>query len=266
MENEEKNDSSEIANNTDSQKEKKKYFRVEKNKVRTQEKELKKIFKTQKEYEPSKRKILKELKRVKLGKNNKFITITNKNNDSNNSNDNDSFVVKKLAPKRLKIIKDNKKEMKSHFSKSNNDMIFNDNSIFSHGIFTPEKNCISLNEQIENSSYKIKLMIVYFYSIKNLCKYINKNFFNNNLIEHDAIDGYLNQIYQNLQILDRKIVDFKLFENVKDGIKAYKDDFNDISSLKTNLLFMQNKLNNSMSQNLVNIYKDIDNFCRIYSA
>ena len=40
----------------------------------------------------------------------------------------------------------------------------------------------------------------------------------------------------------------------------------DISSLKENLLFMKNVLNNSMSQNLINICADIDNFCQIYSS
>ena len=109
-------------------------------------------------------------------------------------------------------------------------------------------------------------MLVYFYSIKNLCKYINNNLFNTSLIEQKAIDEYICQIYQSLQILDRKINEFKLFQNLKNVIQVNKDDFYDISSLKENLLWMKNILNNSMSQNLINIYVDIDNFCQIYSS
>ena len=54
------------------------------------------------------------------------------------------------------------------------------------------------------------------------------------------------------------------FKNLKDNVKVNKEDFNDISSLKENLLLMKNALNNSMSQNLINIYSDIDNFCKLY--
>lgn len=53
---------------------------------------------------------------------------------------------------------------------------------------------------------------------------------------------------------------------MKDNIRVNKDDLYDISSLKENLLLMKNILNNSMSQNLINIYSDIDNFCQLYSA
>ena len=109
-------------------------------------------------------------------------------------------------------------------------------------------------------------MVVYFYSIKNLCKYINNNFFNTSLPEQKTIDDFIYQIYQSLQILNRKINEFKLFQNLKNVIQVNKDDFYDISSLKENLLLMKNSLNNSMSQNLINIYTNIDNFCRIYSS
>ena len=109
-------------------------------------------------------------------------------------------------------------------------------------------------------------MLVYFYSIKNLCKYINNNFFNTSLNEQKTIDDFIYQIYQSLQILDRKINQFNIFQHLKDDIRVNKDDFYDISSLKENLLLMKNVLNNSMSQNLINIYADIDNFCQIYSS
>ena len=54
------------------------------------------------------------------------------------------------------------------------------------------------------------------------------------------------------------------FKNFKDNVKVNKEDFNDISSLKENLLVMKNVLINSKSQNLINIYSDIDNFCKLY--
>ena len=107
-------------------------------------------------------------------------------------------------------------------------------------------------------------MIVYFYSIKNLCKYINTNLFNTTITEQKAIDELISQIYQSLQILDRKINEFMNFKNLKDNVKVNKEDFDDISSLKENLLLMKNVLNNSMSQNLINIYLNIDNFCKLY--
>ena len=105
-------------------------------------------------------------------------------------------------------------------------------------------------------------MVVYFYSIKNLCKYINSNFFNTSLTEQKAIDDLILQIYQSLHILDRKINQFMHFENF---VRVNKEDFDDISSLKENLLLMKNTLNNTMSQELINIYIDIDNFCKLYS-
>ena len=107
-------------------------------------------------------------------------------------------------------------------------------------------------------------MFVYFSSIKNLCKYINNNFFKTSLKEQQEIDDLVNQIYQSLQILDRKINEFKPYLYLKDSIIIKKEDFYDISSLKENLLLMKKLLNDSMSQNLINIYIDIDNFCRLY--
>ena len=109
-------------------------------------------------------------------------------------------------------------------------------------------------------------MLVYFYSIKNLCKYINTNLFNTSLTEQKAIDELISQIYQSLQILDRKINEFMNFKYLKDDVRVNKEDFNDIFSLKENLLLMKNVLNNTMSQNLMNIYLDIDNFCKIYDT
>ena len=115
------------------------------------------------------------------------------------------------------------------------------------------------------NNYKIKLMFVYFSSIRNLCKYINKNLFSTKLTEQNKIDEFIYQIYQSLRILDRKINEFRPYIHLKNAVVVNKEDFYDISSLKENLLLMKNTLNNTMSQNLINIYIDIDNFCKIYS-
>ena len=261
-------------------KEKKKYFRVEKTRFNAstlKKKEAKKIFKTQKEYHLSKRKNLRELNRLKFHKNKKFITITKEKINMENDKENNSFIVQKIIPKKLKIIKGNKKESKNlnYFSKQNENNIYNEQKNFLQNLIDSGKNNYWIdnnsNNDIKNDEknincYKIKLMLVYFYSIKNLCKYINNNFFNTSLSEQKTIDEFIYQIYQSLQILDRKIKDFKNFQNMKDDIRVNKDDFYDISSLKENLLFMKNALNNSMSQNLINIYSNIDNFCQLYSA
>ena len=180
-------------------------------------------------------------------------------------------MVQKIIPKKL-IIKENKTEPKSIlnncFSNFNDTILFiNKRKNFFHNLFEIENNENNSNN-INLDNYKNKLMLVYFYSIKNLCKYINKNLFNISLKGKGniVIDEYLYQIYQDLQILNRKINEFKFFENIKDNLKINKEDFSDIKSLKENLLTMKNTLNNAMSQNLINIYINIENFCRIYSS
>ena len=257
---------------------KRRYFRIEKDRHHAsalREKESKKIFKTQKD-DFSKRRALRDLKRLKFHKTKKFITIKKERSIFNSEKDNNSFVVKKIIPKKLKVIKGIKNNSNhiNDFSKTNENLFFTGKKDFLSYLFQFEKH----NGNTENNSnsgfrmnnnklnsYKIKLMLVNFYSIRNLCKYINNFFYNIALTENKTIDEYVYQIYQSLQILDRKINDFKLFQNLKDDIKVSKEDFCDISSLKLNLLEMKKILNNSMSQNLLNIYLDIDNFCQIYS-
>ena len=251
-------------------KEKRRYFRVEKTKFNhsgQKEKNSKQIFKTQKDYHLSKGKLIREFKRIKpIKTSNKFITSMNMNSNLPDK-ENNSFVVQKIIPKKLKVIKEPKDESKQFntFWKSPNNILVN-----SKKIFTDEQNInfclnnISKEEENKINNYKIKLMLVYFSSIKNLCKYINTNLFNNSFTEQKAIDDLISQLYQSLQILDRKINEFMNFKNIKDDVKVNKEDFEDISSLKENLLLMKNVLNNSMSQNLINIYLDIDNFCKLY--
>ena len=246
-------------------KEKKKYFRVEKKKRKFLEQihnDAKKIFKTQKDYNLSKAKAVREFKKVKINKNNhninKFVTTMD------NNKENKSFIIKKDFKKRLKEIKEQKNEPKqiNDFWKSKKNVLLSENSICSNEqkINFCFNKTFNDNQKIHN--YKVKLMLVYFYSIRNLCKYINTNFFNTSLTEQKAIDDLILQIYQSLHILDRKIIQFMHFQNL---IRLNKEDFGDISSLKENLLLMKNTLNNSMSQELINIYIDVDNFCKLYS-
>ena len=245
-------------NENQKQKEKKKYFRFEKTKFKKNEdeKDSKQIFRTKKDYHLSKIKAKRELKKLKLLKT-KFISKTkNLSNQKINSpnKSHNSFIIKKVVPKKLKLIKLAKKEIKqiNHPSKLKNNIILNS-----------DDNSKIYEKTIDN--YKIKLMFVYFSSIKNLFKYINQNLFSTTLTEQNEIDEFINQIYQSLQILDRKINEFRPYIQLKKNINVNKEDFYDISSLKENLLLMKNTLNNSMSQNLINIYIDIDNFCKIYS-
>ena len=258
MEIEESKNEKSFNNENIKKKEKKKYFRFEKTKIKKNEdeKDSKKIFRTKKDYHLSRIKAKRELKKLKL-LNSKFISktknISNQKFNSTNKEKN-SFIVKKVLPKKLKLIKVPKKEIKQINNSSNlkNNIILNIDNNSKIG----EKN-------IDN--YKIKLMFVYFSSIRNLCKYINQNLFSTTLTEQNEIDEFINQIYQSLQILDRKINEFRPYIQLKNNVNVNKEDFYDISSLKENLLLMKNTLNNSMSQNLINIYIDIDNFCKIYS-
>ena len=247
-------------------KEKKLYFRIEKKKhdlIEQAPNDSKKIFKTQKDYNISKAKAVREFKKIKINKNkhniNKFVTTMD------NDKENKSFIIQKDIPKELKIFKEQKNESKqiNDFWKSKKNVFLTENNICSNEQkinFCYNKTFKENEKKINN--YKIKLMLVYFCSIKNLCKYINTNFFNNSLTEQKAIDDLILQIYQSLHILDRKINQFMHFESF---IRVNKEDFDDISSLKENLLLMKNTLNNKMSQELINIYIDIDNFCKLYS-
>jgi hypothetical protein len=251
---------------------KKKYFRIEKNKSSSlKENKAKRIFKTKKEYNLLKRKTLRDLEKDKSIKNNKFITTTIDETTASLQSDT-SFLVQNIIPKKLKIIKEKKKEVNNlnyYFQKANDNILFYKRDNFLINFLENKNNENAANNIINNdkniNNYKIKLMLVYFYSIKNLCKYINNNFFNMPANENKIIDEFLHQIYQDLQILNRKINEFKNFQKMNDNIKVNKEEFKDIYSLKENLLLMKIALNNSMSKNLINIYVNIDDFCRLFS-
>lgn len=263
-----------------SKKVKRKYFKVEKNRnnLLSKDKESKKIFRTQKEYNLLKRKTQREFLKNSLSKNNnKFITETEKEGISppqevGGGGGENSFLVLKILPQKIKIVKENKKDLMSNnenYLKENNiNTIINTKKNFLNNIDNRQNfKWAGLIEEKEinnnNKEYKMKLKLVYLYYIKNLCKYINKNFFESTNAEQNiCLDGFLYQIYQSLQILDRKINNFNLIQNAVENLKINKEEFHEIFSLKENLLLMKNILNNNMSQNLINIYIDIENFCK----
>jgi hypothetical protein len=242
---------------------KQKYFRIEKiRKSFSKENKNKAIFKTKKDYNLLKRKILRNKEKVIISTNNKLITKNADDTTASAQSDN-SVLVQNIISKKL-IINENKKELETNiikFSKLKQNYIYKDNNL-DNSLLETEKN----KKNVDFNKIRIKLMLVYFCSIKNLCKYINNNFFNIQVNESKIIDECLYQIYQSLQILNRKIKEFKLFENIKDNVKINKEDFCEIDSLKDNLLLMKNTLNNVMSQNLNNIYISIENFCKVYSS
>ena len=66
----------------------------------------------------------------------------------------------------------------------------------------------------------------------------------------DKIDAFIDKINKEEDIFKSKIKE---------------EDFVDIISLKQNLEFMKNVLNKKMSENLIIIYINIENFCKVFS-
>ena len=111
---------------------------------------------------------------------------------------------------------------------------------------------------IDEKVYKTKLNLVYFESIKNLCNHLNHNF--NQLIHNEKIiniNEYLTQMYQNLQILNRKI---ELITNIQ-TFQINKEDYETLNILLNHLYYMNKKLSNNISKNILNIYSNFNNFC-----
>ena len=256
---------------------KKKYFRIEKNKpYSSKESHSKAIFRTKKDYNFLRRKTLREMEIQKQNKNNnKFITTTVDDTTISAQSEN-SFLVKNIIPRKLIITQENKKEkynfnefnkekyslLRSFFRPENNENLpeNNKNSIQKFGI----GDFFSINGNLEK--FRIKLMIVHFYSIKNMCKYINKNFFDLAEKENILVDAFINQVYQTFRILNMKINEFKVFYYLKEIFKSKikQEDFNEINALKQNMKFMKNVLNKKMSENLINIYINIENFGKVF--
>ena len=266
---------------------KKKYFRIEKDKpYSSNESHSKAIFRTKKDYNLLNRKTLREIENQKPYKNNnKFITTTVDDTTISAQSEN-SFLVKNIIPRKIMITQENK-NTQFNFSELNKEK-----NCFLKTLFRPEnkenlhenyknmKTDDKINEfpQIQRASgervvqninlekYKTKLMLVYFNSIKNLCKYINKHFFDFEGNENMMVDAFLSQVYQTFRILNQKINEFKIFIYMKEILKAKikEEDFAEIIALKQNLQFMKNILNKTMSENLINIYMNLENFCKVF--
>jgi hypothetical protein len=234
---------------------KKKYFRIEKDKSYSiNDTHSKLIFRTKKDNNFLRRKTLREIVIPKPNKiiNNKFITTTIDDTTVSAQSEN-SFFVKNIIPRKLTIIQENQNTKKNNENIQEND-----------------KNKIHRKNGLENfEKCKIKLMFVHFNSIKNLCKYINQNFFDFGEKENIMVDTFLFQVYQTFRILNRKINEFnKFYKDIYEKLKSEKkeEDFKDILTLKQNLQFMKNILSKTMSENLVNILINVDNFCKIFSS
>ena len=121
-------------------------------------------------------------------------------------------------------------------------------------------NIIKDNKYMDESLYKTKLNLVYFESIKKLCKHLNQNF---NQLTHKEkianINEYLTQMYQNLQILNKKI---ELITN-KQSFHINKEDYEILNILLNHLIYMNKILNNNISKNIADIYSNLNNFCNI---
>ena len=266
---------------------KKKYFRIEKDKpYSSNESHSKAIFRTKKDYNLLNRKTLREIENQKPYKNNnKFITTTVDDTTISAQSEN-SFLVKNIIPRKIMITQENK-NTQFNFSELNKEK-----NCFLKTLFRPE-NKENLHENYKNmktddkinefpqiqrtngervvqninlEKYKTKLMLVYFNSIKNLCKYINKHFFDFEGNENMMVDTFLSQVYQTFRILNQKINEFKIFIYMKEILKAKikEEDFAEIIALKQNLQFMKNILNKTMSENLINIYMNLENFCKVF--
>ena len=209
------------------------------------------------------------------------ISINNKNNVSTNYNNGTNSKNNNLLTKN----NDNQEQTNhifithkdsqistntSHSSKKGNYQN-NNNGIF---ITTMNKSCninkkslannnnniIKDNKYMDESLYKTKLNLVYFESIKKLCNHLNQNF--NQLTHKDKISNineYLTQMYQNLQILNKKI---ELIPN-KQSFHINKEDYEALNILLNHLIYMNKILNNKISKNIVDIYSNLNNFCNI---
>ena len=142
--------------------------------------------------------------------------------------------------------------------------ITNNNNI--NGIFvtTNDRNKYNKNTVINDFNiidekiFKKKLNLVHFESVKKLCNHLNQNFTQltqdkNNIVN---INEYLTQMYQNLQLLNRKI---ELITN-KQTFIINKEDYDILNLLLNHLLYMNTILNDNTSKNIVNIYSNFKNF------
>lgn len=205
------------------------------------EKETNQIFKTHKECHP-----FSNIPKKTINQNNSGIFITTHNETNTNKN---LMLINKNTPKAIRTI--NKNKERNNIDKLN--LSLNKN-IYYH---RTEQNTV------DNRLIHKKLNLVYFESVKNLCNHLNQNFIQ--LVHYKQIvnlNEYLNEMYQNLQILNRKI---DLLKN-QNNFQPEKEEFDPLLKLKYHLINMNKVLNNNMSQNIINIYINLNNFCSKYST
>ena len=141
-------------------------------------------------------------------------------------------------------------------NKQNNNNIFATSNKNKNGYLNTSNKTINNINIIDDKVIKTKLNLVYFESIKNLCNHLNQNF--NQLIQNDKIidiNEYLTQMYQNLEILNRKI---KLINNIQ-TFEINKEDYEILNVLLNHLYYMNKIFNNTLSKNIINIYSNLNN-------
>ncbi len=227
------------------------------------------IFKSVQITKDTKEKYFK-VQRGDININNKNNVSANYNNSLNNNKNNDN---QEQANHIFITHKDSQISTNtSHFSKKGNCQN-NNNGIF----ITTMNNSCSINKKsfpnnnnkniikdnnkhMDESLFKKKLNLVYFESIKKLCNHLNQNF--NQLTHKEKISNineYLTQMYQNLQILNKKI---ELITNIQ-SFRINKEDYEILNILLNHLIYMNKILNNNISKNIADIYSNLNNFCNI---
>ena len=194
------------------------------------------------------------------GTNSKNNNLLTKNND-NQEQTNHIFITHKDS----QISTNTSQSSKKGNYQNNNNGIFKTTmnkscNINKKSLANNNNNIIKDNKYMDESLYKTKLNLVYFESIKKLCNHLNQNF--NQLTHKDKISNineYLTQMYQNLQILNKKI---ELITN-KQSFRINKEDYEILNILLNHLIYMNKILNNKISKNIVDIYSNLNNFCNI---
>ena len=189
-------------------------------------------------------------------KSNSINNAFNKNSVNNQDQSNHLFITHKdninsnISSK--KGINQNN-NINGKFVTTNDETKYNKNSLINNnGI-----NIINELHIIDENVYNSKLNLVYFESVKKLCNHLNQNF--NQLTQDDEIvdiNEYLTQMYQNLQILNRKL---ELITN-KQTFNINKEDYEILNILLNHLFYMNKILNNNISKNILNIYFNLKNF------
>ena len=227
------------------------------------------IFKSVQITKDTKEKYFK-VQRGDININNKNNVSVNYNNSINNNKNNDN---QEQANHIFITHKDSQISTNTSHSSKKGNCQNNNNGIFITTMNNPcninkkslsnnnNKNIIKdNNKHMDESLFKKKLNLVYFESIKKLCNHLNQNF--NQLTHKEKISNineYLTQMYQNLQILNKKI---ELITNIQ-SFHINKEDYEILNILLNHLIYMNKILNNNISKNIADIYSNLNNFCNI---